>query len=154
MPAHAHRGIQREAAVLPGEHLAHVVRLDQPAAGKPPQHPDAYLLGNDGEGLGCQVGGGEKAHGLRDITGLLGSQRQNCNRQPRIHQVGQARVQGAVSTGNDDASKLLGPSLAQYFGKALRWLWSVTDELDTASTQLGQHLRPRLARRAAVGIEQ
>jgi len=27
----AHRGIQREAAVLPGEQLAHVVRLDQPA---------------------------------------------------------------------------------------------------------------------------
>ena len=69
--AYAHRAIQREAAVLPGEHFAHVITLDQPAAGRPPQHPHAHLLGEGGEGLRCQLGGGAKAHGLRDINGLL-----------------------------------------------------------------------------------
>jgi hypothetical protein len=67
----APRGIQREAAVLPGEHLADIVRRDQPAEGEPAQHPHAHLLGNDGEGLRCQLSGGAKAHGLRDITGIL-----------------------------------------------------------------------------------
>jgi hypothetical protein len=67
----AHRGIQRKAAVLPSEHLADMVRLDQPAAGEPAQHPHAHLLGNDGEGLRCQLSGGAKAHGLRDSTGIL-----------------------------------------------------------------------------------
>ncbi len=71
MRAHAHRGIEREAAVLPGEHLADVIRLDQPAAGKPTQHPHAHLLGDGGDGLRCQLSGGAKAHGLRDITGIL-----------------------------------------------------------------------------------
>ncbi len=71
MPAHAHRGIQREAAVLPGEHLADILRLDQAAAGKPTQYAHAHLLGDRGEGLWCQLGGGAKAHGLRDIIGLL-----------------------------------------------------------------------------------
>jgi len=30
--AHAHRGVERETAVLPGEHLADIITLDQPAA--------------------------------------------------------------------------------------------------------------------------
>jgi hypothetical protein len=51
MRAHAHCGVEREASVLPGEHLADVVRLDQPAAGEPAQHPHAYLLGDGGDGL-------------------------------------------------------------------------------------------------------
>ena len=46
--------------------------VDQPAAGEPAQPPHAYLLGDDGDGLRCQVSGGAKAHGLRVITGLLG----------------------------------------------------------------------------------
>jgi hypothetical protein len=70
--AHAHRGIEREAAVLPGEHLADNVRLDHPAAAKPAQHPHAHLLGYGGDGLGCQFSGGAKTHGLRVIIGLIG----------------------------------------------------------------------------------
>lgn len=31
----------------------------------------AHLLGDGGEGLLCQLGDGAKAHGLRDIIGLL-----------------------------------------------------------------------------------
>jgi len=68
---HAHRGIERESAVLPGQHFADIVRLDQPAAGEPPQHPHAHLLGNDGDGLRRQLSGGEKAHGLRKFAGIL-----------------------------------------------------------------------------------
>jgi len=48
MRAHAHRGVQREAAVLPSEHLADILRLDQAAAGKPAQHPDTHLFGDGG----------------------------------------------------------------------------------------------------------
>ena len=59
--AHAHRGIERESAVFQGQHFADIVRLDQPAAGEPPQHPHAYLLGDGGEGLRRQLSGGEKA---------------------------------------------------------------------------------------------
>ena len=71
--ANAHRGIQREAAVLPGEQLADILRLDQAAAGEPAQHPDAHLFGYGGEGLRCQVSGGAKAHGLGAcVIGLLG----------------------------------------------------------------------------------
>ena len=71
MRADARRAIQREAAVLPGKHLADILRLDQAAAGKPAQHPHAYLLGDGGDGLRCQVSAGAKAHGLRDIIGIL-----------------------------------------------------------------------------------
>jgi hypothetical protein len=67
----AHRGIQREAALLPGEHVADIVQLDQPAAGEPAQYPDAQLLGDQGDGLWCQLGDRGKAHGLRDSTGIL-----------------------------------------------------------------------------------
>ncbi len=31
----------------------------------------AHLLGDGGKGLRCQLSGGAKAHGLRDITGIL-----------------------------------------------------------------------------------
>ena len=65
------RGIQREAAVLPSKHVAHVVTLDQPAAGKPAQHSDAHLFGDGGEGLRCELDGGARAHGLRAVIGLL-----------------------------------------------------------------------------------
>jgi hypothetical protein len=37
MRADVHYGIQGEAAVLPGEHLSDIVRLDQPAQGEPAQ---------------------------------------------------------------------------------------------------------------------
>jgi hypothetical protein len=69
--AHAHRGIQREAAVFPREHLADILRLDQAAAGEPAQHPYAHLLGDGGDGLRRQYSVGPKAHGLR-VSGLLG----------------------------------------------------------------------------------
>jgi len=70
----AYRGIRREAAVLPGQHLAGIAGLDQPAAGEPPQHPHAHahLLGDGGDGLWRQFSGGTKTHGLRKITGILG----------------------------------------------------------------------------------
>jgi len=67
----AHRGIQREAAVVPGQHFADIVRLDPPAAGEPAQHPYAHLLGYGGDGLRCQLSGGAKTDGLRNITGIL-----------------------------------------------------------------------------------
>ena len=44
--------------------------LDQPAAGKPTQHPHAYLLGDGGDSLWCQFSGGAKAHGFRGIIGI------------------------------------------------------------------------------------
>jgi hypothetical protein len=61
--AHAHRGIAREPAILPGEHFADVITLDQPASGEPPQYPHAHVLGNDGDGLRCQFSGGAKVQG-------------------------------------------------------------------------------------------
>ena len=69
---HTHRGIERESAVLPSEHLTGIPRLDQPAASEPAQHPHAHLLGDGGDGLWRQFSGGAKAHGLRNITGILG----------------------------------------------------------------------------------
>jgi hypothetical protein len=69
--AHAHLGIQREAAVLSGAHVADVITLDQAAAGEPLLPPPAYLFGDGSDGLGGQLGRGAKAHGLRVITGLL-----------------------------------------------------------------------------------
>ncbi|WP_295540644.1 hypothetical protein [uncultured Thiohalocapsa sp.] len=65
----AGRHRQTRGAAPLGEHLADVIALDQPAVGKPAQHPHAHLLGDGGEGLRCQVSGGAKAHGLRAITG-------------------------------------------------------------------------------------
>jgi len=55
-----------------GSHFADVITLDQRAAGKPPQHPHAYLLGDGDDGRWRQCRSGAKAHGLRVITGLLG----------------------------------------------------------------------------------
>jgi hypothetical protein len=77
MRADVRRAIQREAAVVPGEQVADIVRLDQPAAGEPPQHPHphAHLLSNGGDGLWRQLSGGAKTHGLRNITGILGEER-------------------------------------------------------------------------------
>lgn len=51
-----------ESAVLPGEHL------DQPAASKPSQHPDACLLGDGGDGVRCQCRRRSEAH-LFGVTG-------------------------------------------------------------------------------------
>jgi hypothetical protein len=61
----------REKPLFSWQHLADIVALDRPAAGKPTQHPHAYLLGDGGDGLRCHVSGGPKAHGLRDIIGIL-----------------------------------------------------------------------------------
>jgi hypothetical protein len=69
--AHAHRGIQREATALPGEYVADVITLHQPAAGEPAHYAHAHWFGDDGDGLRCQVSGGANAHGLRVITGIL-----------------------------------------------------------------------------------
>jgi len=44
MRADANCGTQGEADSLPGQHLADIVRLDQPAAGKLAQHPDTRLF--------------------------------------------------------------------------------------------------------------
>ena len=55
----AHPGIQREAAVVPSEHPAHIVWLDQLPAGKLAQH--AHPLGNGGKIFGNQLSGGLKA---------------------------------------------------------------------------------------------
>ena len=56
----AHRGIQREAAVVPGEHLADILRLDQAAAGEPAQHTRAHLLGDGGDSYGVTAAAGRK----------------------------------------------------------------------------------------------
>ena len=71
MCAHAHPSIEREAAVLPSEHVADIVGLGQPAARELTQHPHAHLLDDAGDGLWCQFSGGAKADGLRNITGIL-----------------------------------------------------------------------------------
>ena len=71
MRAHAHCGVEREAAVLPCQHLADIVRLDQPAAGEPPQHPHAHLLGDGGEGVWRQCRRGPAADTFGDIGGLV-----------------------------------------------------------------------------------
>jgi hypothetical protein len=49
--AHSHCGVEREAAVLTSQYLADVTPVDQAAAGKPAQHPDAHLFYDGGEGL-------------------------------------------------------------------------------------------------------
>jgi hypothetical protein len=64
-------GIHRAESVPPSQHLAHVVRLDQAAAGEPAQHPHAYLLGDGGDILWRQFSGGAKTDGLGNITGIL-----------------------------------------------------------------------------------
>ena len=49
--ANPHLGIEGESAVLPGEHRADVIRVDEPTAGEPPQHPRAHPLGDGGDVL-------------------------------------------------------------------------------------------------------
>jgi hypothetical protein len=39
----AHASVEREAAVVPGEHVAGVIGIEQPVAGDPAQHPAAHL---------------------------------------------------------------------------------------------------------------
>ena len=51
--ADAHRGIEREAPVVPGEHVAGVVGVEQAAAGEPTQHSAAYPLGDGLDLLRC-----------------------------------------------------------------------------------------------------
>ena len=58
----AHRGVEGEAAVVPREHVAGGVGVEQPAAGEPTQHPPAHLLGNGGNLLRCQCLGGMESH--------------------------------------------------------------------------------------------
>jgi len=54
-----------------GSHFTDIVRLDQPAAGEPAQHPHAYLLGDDGEAVRRQCLRGSEADSFRDIVGLF-----------------------------------------------------------------------------------
>ena len=58
-------------AVPPGRRDQVGEMVEQHAAGKPAQHPDAHLFGDGGDGLRCQLSGGAKAHGLRAIIGIL-----------------------------------------------------------------------------------
>jgi len=50
----AHRGVEREAAVVPSEHVANVIGIEQPVAGEPAQHAAAYLLFDHGNLFWCQ----------------------------------------------------------------------------------------------------
>ena len=68
-----HLGVQRESAVLPSEHLADVITVDQAAAGEPSQHPSRYLLADSGDGLWCQLRRGLEAHGAADTRSIVGA---------------------------------------------------------------------------------
>lgn len=60
IPGNPHRRIERKATLLPGQHRFGVRSLQQPAAGKPPQHPPAHLRGDGRERLrGQGLGGSE-----------------------------------------------------------------------------------------------
>lgn len=48
LASNAHRRVRREAAMLPAEHVAGLLGLEQTAAGEPPQPPSAHLLGDRG----------------------------------------------------------------------------------------------------------
>jgi hypothetical protein len=57
VPGNPHRRVEGKTTVLPTEHVLGVRRLQQPAAGKPPQHPSAHLGGDGREPLWRQGGG-------------------------------------------------------------------------------------------------
>ena len=59
--SNAHCRIQREAAMRPAEHVARLLGLEQAAAGEPPQHPSAHLLGDRGHLIRRQCRGLEEA---------------------------------------------------------------------------------------------
>jgi hypothetical protein len=44
MAGNAYRSVKRETAVVPAEHVAGIIAIEQAAARKPTQHPAAYLL--------------------------------------------------------------------------------------------------------------
>jgi len=67
--SNAHRRVQREAAMLPAEHVARLRGLEQAAAGEPPQHPSAHLLGDGGHLSRRQCRRLEKA-GLAGFAGI------------------------------------------------------------------------------------
>ncbi len=47
----AHRSVERKPAVLPGQHVAGVIRIEQPVVGEPAQHPAADLRFDHGSGF-------------------------------------------------------------------------------------------------------
>ena len=63
-----HRGVEGEAGVLPGEHLADVIGLDQTATGEPPQHPAAHLFKDRCDGFRRQWRRRPEPQGCRDTA--------------------------------------------------------------------------------------
>ncbi|MEA3274904.1 MAG: hypothetical protein U9Q81_06345 [Pseudomonadota bacterium] len=63
-PADTHRGIEREPAVVPREHVAGVIGIEQTAAGEPAQHPVARLMGDGADLLRCGRDGWAKSNGV------------------------------------------------------------------------------------------
>ena len=61
----AHRSVEREAAVVPPEHVVGGLGVEQPAAGEPTQHPAAYLLGDGAEVLRCRCPRRTESHPIR-----------------------------------------------------------------------------------------
>ena len=59
-----HFGIERESALLSGEHLAGVTGVDLADAGEPAQHPHTDRLRDRREGFRCQCRRGLEAHGF------------------------------------------------------------------------------------------
>ncbi len=58
------RGANGEAAILPREHLADVITVDQAAAGEPPRHPHAHRLEDRCDGVRRQCRRGPEANGF------------------------------------------------------------------------------------------
>jgi hypothetical protein len=54
MAGNAYRSVKRETAVVPAEHVAGIIAIEQAATRKPTQHPAAYLLGDAGDLLSRQ----------------------------------------------------------------------------------------------------
>ena len=66
VPGDAHHSVERNAAILPGKHVADVIGLDQTAAGEPAQHPLANLFVDGGDGVRRQCCRGTEAHAFSD----------------------------------------------------------------------------------------
>ena len=65
-----HRGVQREAAVVPAAHVAGVVGIERTDAGEPAQYPPVELLGDGGDLLGCECLVGVSESDLVVFAGL------------------------------------------------------------------------------------
>lgn len=61
------RGVEKETAILPGQHLADIVRLDQPATARPAHKPHAHLLSDSCEGVRLMPTRADGGDGIRRL---------------------------------------------------------------------------------------